>query len=107
LGSFLIKRVIGELQIEFPGIEHFCTLSPIPKFRSWLEWASEKDVRESIAPEMVDALLKASHATTVKEAIKVRGFYLTGVFPHQDRHSSLHLPPDHDSERTVVQDRGE
>lgn len=36
LGSFLIKRVVSELQMEFPHIETFCTLSPIPKLRRWV-----------------------------------------------------------------------
>ncbi|RKP38960.1 malonyl-CoA decarboxylase-domain-containing protein, partial [Dimargaris cristalligena] len=36
LGSFLIKRVVGELQTAYPSLEVFCTLSPIPGFRSWL-----------------------------------------------------------------------
>jgi hypothetical protein len=37
LGQFLVKRVVRELQSEFPeSIRVFCTLSPIPGFRSWL-----------------------------------------------------------------------
>ena len=37
LGNFLIKRVVAELQRDFPGISIFCTLSPIPRFIKWLE----------------------------------------------------------------------
>ena len=37
LGNFLIKRVVEELQRDFPGISTFCTLSPIPRFFKWLE----------------------------------------------------------------------
>lgn len=36
LGNFLIKRVVRELQNEFPSIETFSTLSPIPGFNKWL-----------------------------------------------------------------------
>eukprot|EP01135_Chromosphaera_perkinsii_P002028 Nk52_evm75s215 gene=Nk52_evmTU75s215 len=36
LGNFLIKRAVKELQKEFPNLKTFSTLSPIPKFRSWL-----------------------------------------------------------------------
>ncbi|RUS16517.1 malonyl-CoA decarboxylase [Jimgerdemannia flammicorona] len=36
LGAFLIKRVVRDLQNEFPKCETFCTLSPIPGFRKWL-----------------------------------------------------------------------
>ncbi|CAG8440486.1 5085_t:CDS:10 [Ambispora leptoticha] len=41
LGSFLLKRVIIELQKEFPSIHTFSTLSPIPGFRNWLETTLE------------------------------------------------------------------
>lgn len=37
LGNHLIKSVVHVLQNEFPKLQTFCTLSPIPKFRSWLE----------------------------------------------------------------------
>ncbi|KAI8853561.1 malonyl-CoA decarboxylase, partial [Chytridium lagenaria] len=36
LGNFLIKRVVKEIQRDFPAVSTFCTLSPIPGFRSWL-----------------------------------------------------------------------
>ncbi|KAF9354721.1 hypothetical protein BGX34_010846 [Mortierella sp. NVP85] len=36
LGNFLIKRVVRSLKVEFPQIETFSTLSPIPGFRKWL-----------------------------------------------------------------------
>ena len=37
LGNFLIKRVVEELQRDFPGISTFCTLSPIPRLVKWME----------------------------------------------------------------------
>uniref|UniRef100_A0A8D0GUW9 Malonyl-CoA decarboxylase, mitochondrial n=1 Tax=Sphenodon punctatus TaxID=8508 RepID=A0A8D0GUW9_SPHPU len=36
LGTHLIKRVVKELQKEFPQIKAFSTLSPIPGFTKWL-----------------------------------------------------------------------
>uniref|UniRef100_A0A2K6TJT7 Malonyl-CoA decarboxylase n=1 Tax=Saimiri boliviensis boliviensis TaxID=39432 RepID=A0A2K6TJT7_SAIBB len=36
LGTFLIKRVVKELQREFPHLEVFSSLSPIPGFTKWL-----------------------------------------------------------------------
>ncbi|XP_026539810.1 malonyl-CoA decarboxylase, mitochondrial [Notechis scutatus] len=36
LGTYLIKRVVKELQVEFPQIHTFSTLSPIPGFTKWL-----------------------------------------------------------------------
>ena len=35
-GNHLIKRVIAELQAEFPRMHQFASLSPIPGFRDWL-----------------------------------------------------------------------
>ncbi len=37
LGNFLIKNVVDVLSREFPRLEVFCTLSPIPGFVAWLE----------------------------------------------------------------------
>jgi malonyl-CoA decarboxylase len=38
-GNFLIKRVVGLLSDEFRNLRSFCTLSPIPGFRRWLDGA--------------------------------------------------------------------
>ncbi|AZG13561.1 malonyl-CoA decarboxylase domain-containing protein [Cupriavidus pauculus] len=35
-GNFLLKRVIEELQREFPKLKQFATLSPVPGFADWL-----------------------------------------------------------------------
>uniref|UniRef100_A0AAZ3P6L7 Malonyl-CoA decarboxylase, mitochondrial n=1 Tax=Oncorhynchus tshawytscha TaxID=74940 RepID=A0AAZ3P6L7_ONCTS len=37
LGNVLIKRVVRELQSEFPHMSQFSSLSPIPGFSSWLQ----------------------------------------------------------------------
>lgn len=38
LGNLMIQRVVQELNREFSGqLKHFCTLSPIPGFRKWLD----------------------------------------------------------------------
>lgn len=36
LGNYLIKSVVHELQIEFPQMTQFSSLSPIPNFKTWL-----------------------------------------------------------------------
>jgi len=36
-GGFLIKRVVESLLAEFPSLETFATLSPVPGFRRWLD----------------------------------------------------------------------
>ncbi len=35
-GNFLIKRVVGLLQNDLPGLQQFSTLSPVPGFCRWL-----------------------------------------------------------------------
>jgi len=37
LGNHLIKSVVQVLKDEFPALDTFSTISPLPKFRSWLE----------------------------------------------------------------------
>ena len=36
LGNFIIKRVITQLQTEFPSLNTFVTLSPVPGYHKWL-----------------------------------------------------------------------
>ena len=35
-GNFLLKRVVEDLKRDFPKLEHFATLSPMPGFAAWL-----------------------------------------------------------------------
>ncbi len=44
-GNFLLKRVIDDLQRDFPKLRHFATLSPMPGFASWVR----KNPQELIA----------------------------------------------------------
>ncbi|MDA0997827.1 MAG: malonyl-CoA decarboxylase [Proteobacteria bacterium] len=36
-GNFLIKRVVGALEDEFPNLKTYATLSPVPGFAAWLD----------------------------------------------------------------------
>ncbi len=45
-GNFLIKRVVGELQHDFPALKQFSTLSPIPGFQRWLNKQTEAQLSE-------------------------------------------------------------
>ncbi|XP_029378496.1 malonyl-CoA decarboxylase, mitochondrial [Echeneis naucrates] len=79
LGNYLIKRVVRELQSEFPHMVQFSSLSPIPGFSSWLqgvlsqyrkegrgsdllseqEWKEVEQATDSTSgPQAVDALRK-------------------------------------------------
>ena len=53
-GNFLIKQVVEELQAEFPQLERFSTLSPVPGFRRWLvqRLAEGSDRDTTLLPEL-------------------------------------------------------
>ena len=45
LGNFLIKRVVFEIQQQFPKVKQFYTLSPIPGFASWFLKQTEVKIK--------------------------------------------------------------
>jgi malonyl-CoA decarboxylase len=53
-GNFLIKQVVEELQLEFPQLQRFSTLSPAPGFRRWLtqELAEESNPDAALLPQL-------------------------------------------------------
>jgi malonyl-CoA decarboxylase len=61
LGHFLIKRVIYEIQEEFPNIKNFGTLSPIPGFADWFNYLDEKKIKKILGNSYTDmSFLKSS-----------------------------------------------
>ncbi len=58
-GNFLIKRVVELLAAEFPKLKTFCTLSPMPGFRTWVE----KSARDG------DALLTSEEEASLTTAL--------------------------------------
>ncbi|KAJ2511987.1 hypothetical protein H4217_007112 [Coemansia sp. RSA 1939] len=77
LGNFLIKRVVAVLQAELPNISAFCTLSPMPRFRVWLDqWLTQERLSHppediAISKKALDALLsRVPTATTWTAALK-------------------------------------
>jgi malonyl-CoA decarboxylase len=55
-GNFLIKQVVEEIRREWPTIERFVTLSPVPGLRAWVETTEDP----AIAPLKSAALQLAS-----------------------------------------------
>ncbi|KAJ2819393.1 hypothetical protein GGI24_004801 [Coemansia furcata] len=76
LGNFLIKRVVGVLRAELPNIDTFCTLSPLPKFRAWLDqWLTPECLatppRTVVSEGAQKALIaRAPHTHTWTAALK-------------------------------------
>ncbi|KAM6946482.1 malonyl-CoA decarboxylase, mitochondrial [Aplochiton taeniatus] len=55
LGNYLIKRVVRELQSEFPHMAQFSSLSPIPGFCSWLQGLLAQVRKEGRAADLLSA----------------------------------------------------
>ncbi|XP_054896033.1 malonyl-CoA decarboxylase, mitochondrial isoform X1 [Poeciliopsis prolifica] len=53
LGNYLIKRVVRELQSEFPHMAQFSSLSPIPGFCSWLQGLLGQHRKEGRGPDLL------------------------------------------------------
>lgn len=55
-GNFLIKQVVSELKAEFPGMEQFLTLSPLPRLRSSLRRLFEHQIGERSRADLLAVL---------------------------------------------------
>jgi malonyl-CoA decarboxylase len=82
-GSFLLKRVIDDLQRDFPKLRHFATLSPLPGLASWARKNSQAlaDVGLELDAEQLaagDWAQKAATARKVNDALsRLAARYLT------------------------------
>ncbi|AJC21467.1 malonyl-CoA decarboxylase domain-containing protein [Pandoraea pulmonicola] len=65
-GNFLLKRVIDELQVDFPKLRNFATLSPIPGFNDWLRQLSAQALVDVLGPKRRKLL--AQEASLADEA---------------------------------------
>jgi malonyl-CoA decarboxylase len=61
-GNLLIKHVVDKLQAELPQLVRFATLSPIPRFRKWLE----KSLFQLRAEELVELVNEVAHPTQLQ-----------------------------------------
>jgi malonyl-CoA decarboxylase len=73
-GNFLIKQVVSELNDEFPEIQTFVTLSPIPRMRQSLHKAAAGDETtarqlERLLGERADTLKQAAECDDPLEAL--------------------------------------
>ena len=46
MGNYLIKSVVQEMLAEFPNMENFSSLSPIPGFKDWLVGEMSKYIHQ-------------------------------------------------------------
>lgn len=98
-GNFLIKRVVKELQHEFPHLTQFSTLSPIPGFIRWLKQQDQESLQTlsgakalSALPNLLDTPLQADalkHAQTQTILTRLTAHYLV----HASRKGSQAADP--------------
>jgi malonyl-CoA decarboxylase len=82
-GNFLLKRVIDDLQRDFPKLSHFATLSPLPGFAKWVAKSPMELATEAL--ELAAAQLAAGEwrqdagaARRIKEGLsRLAARYLT------------------------------
>lgn len=87
-GNFLLKQVVEELRVEFPGLEQFATLSPMPRFAAALRGALEGKAEgidqaplEKVLEEHGDQLAEAAGTDEPRQAL----LHLLGApLEHQD-----------------------
>ena len=59
-GNFLLKRVIEAVRAEFPKLERFATLSPMPGFAPWVRAQSEAEVAAIAGSRLVRQLAQTA-----------------------------------------------
>lgn len=67
-GNFLIKQVANELHKEFPRLETFATLSPIPLMRGYIE-STNPDTLKKLLKEQLEVLKKLSQNEDIPAAL--------------------------------------
>ena len=82
-GSFLLKRVIDDLQRDFPRLRHFATLSPLPGFASWAAKNPQELATSGLEPDLTQLAAgewakSATAARKINEALtQLAARYLT------------------------------
>ncbi len=79
-GSFLIKQVVSEIQLEFNQIKQFVTLSPVPGLRKWVEEVNLSDNNE--LPENIISHIKSCDDNSSPDSlslVRLTYYYLTQV----------------------------
>ena len=94
LGNSLIKMVVGELRQRYPNLRRFATLSPMPRFRQYVErlLAGESEARgyqlqrdrvgEFFDPADAQTLCDAAGQPTLPEALQA--LFADGTWVHDE-----------------------
>ena len=91
-GNFLIKQVVIELQRDCPELTVFSTLSPVPRFRRWLEAMLTKNTSElGLNEDEIDAI-KAVAAIDWEQATHLESV-LTHCIAYYLTHAKRNIYP--------------
>ncbi|XP_062997247.1 malonyl-CoA decarboxylase, mitochondrial [Elgaria multicarinata webbii] len=77
LGTYLIKRVVKELQVDFPQIKAFSTLSPVPGFTKWLVGLLPSQSKETGRSPFTDPEYQEISEITGEPAVEILKRLLT------------------------------
>ncbi|MCW8886711.1 MAG: malonyl-CoA decarboxylase [Motiliproteus sp.] len=88
-GNFLIKRVVSVLKKEFPNLESYATLSPIPGFRRWLNSTVKANSRGLVSTDEWQMLMELVPEGTEKPL----HYLLEQPHWHQNEELCLQLEP--------------
>jgi malonyl-CoA decarboxylase len=69
-GNFLIKQVVEDLKAELKSVQRFATLSPVPRFRAWLDRRLAEGSRNLLKPEERAEIVSAAGVKGAKGALK-------------------------------------
>ncbi len=67
-GNFLIKQVVEDLKREWPRLQTFVTLSPVPGFAGWLQRERANEASPLLGPEVRRALALTDRAGWIEKA---------------------------------------
>ncbi len=67
-GNLLIKQVASDLEAELPGLSIFSTLSPMPRFRRWLE-NPDTDLAAHLPRSLIERVLQETEKDDLRETI--------------------------------------
>jgi malonyl-CoA decarboxylase len=85
-GAFLIKRVVDRLASEFPHLQRYATLSPLPGFRAWLDARVMEEGEDLLLPAEHRALEALPHEPDAPDEPRLTS--LLGV-PHWDEDEAI------------------
>ncbi|MCP4750302.1 MAG: malonyl-CoA decarboxylase [Proteobacteria bacterium] len=94
-GNFLIKQVVDSISKELPNIKTFCTLSPIPGFRKWVEANYLNHESKILTEEETKLLAKSNwhHKKTTREKLKRKIVQLCAQYLTQEKRKNRPIDP--------------